>query len=84
MKKTIFVVAAIILGALVCGALDNIHNFGEPGKTPMDDYFLANSLKTIKSFAQAFSKACRVKGRSPLWVLRAKPLTSLSSQNSYK
>ena len=49
MKKTIFVVAAIILGALVCGALDNIHNFGEPGKTPMDDYFLANSLKTLST-----------------------------------
>ena len=34
--------------------------------------------KKIKSFAQAFSKACRVEGRSPSWVLRAKPLTSLS------
>ncbi len=28
----------------------------------------------IKSFAQAFEKACRVKGQSPLWeVWRVKP-----------
>ena len=31
--------------------------------------------KTIKSFARAFSKARRVEGRSPSWVLRATPLT---------
>lgn len=49
MKKTVFVVAAIILGALVCGAVDNIHPFGEPGTTPMDDYFLVNSLKTLST-----------------------------------
>ncbi len=32
----------------------------------------------LKSFGQAFSKACRVEGQSPSWVLRAKPLTSLA------
>ncbi len=31
--------------------------------------------KTLKSFARAFSKARRVEGRSPSWVLRATPLT---------
>ena len=36
--------------------------------------------KTIKSFARAFLKARRVEGRSPSWVLRAKPLTSLASK----
>ena len=34
--------------------------------------------KTTKSFARAFSKARRVEGRSPSWVLRATPLTSLA------
>ncbi len=31
--------------------------------------------KIIKSFGRAFSKARRVEGRSPSWVLRATPLT---------
>jgi hypothetical protein len=34
-----------------------------------------NLPKKIKSFAQAFSKACRVEGQRPSWVLRATPLT---------
>lgn len=49
MKKTVFVVAAILLGALIVGAVDNVHPFGDPGKTPMDDYFIANSLKNRSS-----------------------------------
>ena len=49
MKKTLFVVAAIILGALVVGAVDNIHPFGEPGTAPMDDYFIANALRDRSS-----------------------------------
>ena len=49
MKKTLFVVAAIVLGALVVGAVDNIHPFGEPGTVPMDDYFIANALRERSS-----------------------------------
>ena len=49
MKKTVFVVAAILLGALIVGAVDNVHPFGDPGKTPMDDYFIANSLRNRSS-----------------------------------
>lgn len=45
MKKTIFVVAAILLGALIVGAVDTVHPFGAPGNTPMDDYFIANALQ---------------------------------------
>ncbi|PKL03401.1 MAG: hypothetical protein CVV55_00145 [Synergistetes bacterium HGW-Synergistetes-2] len=44
MKKMIFVVAALLLGAMVVGAVDNAHPFGFPGKTPMDDFFLADAL----------------------------------------
>ena len=36
---------------------------------------LTHCPKTLKSFARAFEKARRVEGRSPSWVLRAKPLT---------
>ena len=49
MKKSIFVAAAIILGAFVCGALDIIHPFGEPGSVPMDEHFLAHSLKDLST-----------------------------------
>ena len=48
-------------------------------KVPL--FLISNELnfpKTLKSFAQAFSKACRVEGRSPSWVLRATPLTFLA------
>jgi len=44
-KKTIFVVAAILLGAFVIGATDSVQLFGDPGKAPMDDYFIANALQ---------------------------------------
>ena len=44
MKKIIFIVSAIILGALVVGAVDNIRPFGEPGAAPMDDHFIARAL----------------------------------------
>jgi len=36
---------------------------------------LTSFPEKIKSFAQAFLKACRVEGRSPSWVLRATPLS---------
>jgi multisubunit Na+/H+ antiporter MnhB subunit len=49
MKKIIFVVAAIIVGAMVVGTLDNIHPFGEPGASPMDDHFIASALKDRSS-----------------------------------
>jgi multisubunit Na+/H+ antiporter MnhB subunit len=49
MKKTIFVVSAIILGALIMGAVDNVHPFGDPGKAPMDDYFISQALQERSS-----------------------------------
>ena len=49
MKKTIFVVAAILLGAFIIGVTDSVQPFGDPGKTPMDDYFLANALQLRSS-----------------------------------
>ncbi len=36
---------------------------------------LNRRLNKIKSFAQAFSKACGLQRQSLWWVLRAKPLT---------
>lgn len=48
-KKTLFVVAAILLGAFVIGAVDGAHPFGDPGAAPMDDYFLANALNDISA-----------------------------------
>ena len=39
---------------------------------------LNRRLNKIKSFAQAFSKACGFQRQSLWWVLRAKPLTCLS------
>ncbi|NLA90861.1 MAG: hypothetical protein GX843_04370 [Synergistaceae bacterium] len=47
MKKYNFIVPAIILGALVCGDLDNVHAYEDPGKAPMDDYFLANTYELL-------------------------------------
>ena len=49
MKKIIFIVAAIIVGAMVVGAVDSIRPFGEPGASPMDDYFIASALKDRSS-----------------------------------
>jgi len=37
-------------------------------------------LKTLKSFAQAFSKACGFQRQSLWWVLRATPLTFFASK----
>ena len=34
-KKTVFVVAAILLGAFVIGAVDGAHPFGDPGAAPI-------------------------------------------------
>ena len=49
------------------------------------DCRLANRLsQDLKSFARAFSKARRVEGRSPSWVLRATPLTSLAFKGRTK
>jgi multisubunit Na+/H+ antiporter MnhB subunit len=49
MKKTLFIVAALILSGLLFGALDSIHPFGEPGKVPMDEYFLHHALEDRSS-----------------------------------
>jgi multisubunit Na+/H+ antiporter MnhB subunit len=49
MKKMIFIVSAIILGAMVVGAVDAIRPFGEPGSAPMDDHFIASALKDRSS-----------------------------------
>jgi len=42
---------------------------------------LTDFPKILKSFAQAFSKACGFQRQSLWWVLRAKPLTFLSFQS---
>lgn len=44
MKKTIFIVAVIVVGGLLCGMFDAIHPFGIPQNTAMDDYFLVHAL----------------------------------------
>lgn len=44
MKKTIFIVAAILVGGLLCGMFEAIHPFGIPQNTAMDDYFLVHAL----------------------------------------
>lgn len=44
MKKTLFIIAALILSGLVWGALDTIHPFGEPGQVAMDNYFLEHAM----------------------------------------
>lgn len=44
MKKTIFIVAAIIVSGLLCGTFEGIHPFGVPQNTSMDDYFLTHAL----------------------------------------
>jgi multisubunit Na+/H+ antiporter MnhB subunit len=48
-KKTIFIVAALVLGGLVWGGLDAIHPFGDPGQVAMDDYFLEHAIKDRSS-----------------------------------
>lgn len=44
MKKAIFIVAALILGGIMFGALDSIHPYGEPASVVMDDYFIQHAL----------------------------------------
>jgi multisubunit Na+/H+ antiporter MnhB subunit len=43
MKKTIFIVAAIVLAGLLCGMFEAIHPFGVPSETAMDDYILQHA-----------------------------------------
>ena len=45
MKKMIFIIATVVLGALLCGTFEGIHPFGIPGETAMDDYFLVHALQ---------------------------------------
>ncbi len=49
MKKTLFIAAALILGGIVWSVLDSVHPFGEPMKTPVDDYYIAHALKDRSS-----------------------------------
>ncbi len=49
MRKTIFIIAALVFGGLMLGALDSIHPFGEPGNVPMDEYFLHHALEDRSS-----------------------------------
>ncbi len=44
MKKTVFVVAVIVLAGLLSGMFNEIHPFGVPRNTAMDDYFLTHAL----------------------------------------
>jgi len=43
MKKIIFLVAALVVGGIMFGALNSIHPFGEPISPVMDDYFINNA-----------------------------------------
>lgn len=40
MKKTVFIVAVIVLAGLLAGMFEAMHAFGKPDNTAMDDYFL--------------------------------------------
>ena len=44
MKKTVFVMAVIVLAGLLCGMFEAIHPFGLPHNTQMDEYFLRHAL----------------------------------------
>jgi multisubunit Na+/H+ antiporter MnhB subunit len=44
MKKTVFIMAVIVLAGLLCGMFEAIHPFGLPSSTLMDDYFLRHAL----------------------------------------
>jgi multisubunit Na+/H+ antiporter MnhB subunit len=43
-KKTVFVMAVIVLAGLLCGMFEAVHPFGLPYNTLMDEYFLAHAL----------------------------------------
>lgn len=45
MKKSIFVASAIVIGGLLCAMFTMTHQFGVPGKAPMDQYYLSTALK---------------------------------------
>ena len=45
MKKSIFLASAIIVGGLLCGMFTMTHQFGNPGNTVMDNYFIDSALK---------------------------------------
>ena len=45
MKKSLFLASAIIIGGLFCGMFTMTHQFGDPGKAPMDEYFIENAPK---------------------------------------
>ncbi len=49
MKKTIFIMAALIIAGLMFGALDTIHPFGQPGDFAMDDYYIHHALEERSS-----------------------------------
>lgn len=44
MKKTVFIMAVIVLAGLLCGMFEAIHPFGLPNNTLMDEYFLRHAL----------------------------------------
>ena len=44
MKKTVFLMAVIVLAGLLCGMFGEIHTFGLPNNTLMDEYFLEHAL----------------------------------------
>jgi multisubunit Na+/H+ antiporter MnhB subunit len=44
MKKTVFIMAVIVLVGLLSGVFEAIHPFGLPRDTRMDDYFLEHAL----------------------------------------
>lgn len=43
MKRTVFIVALIVLTGLLVGMFDAMHTFGVTTDTPMDDYFLVQA-----------------------------------------
>ena len=44
MKKTIFALAAVLLCGLICGMFEDMHMFGAPRETAMDDYIIGRAL----------------------------------------
>jgi multisubunit Na+/H+ antiporter MnhB subunit len=44
MKKTVFAMAVVVLGGLLCGMFEAIHPFGLPKNTAMDDYVLSHAM----------------------------------------
>jgi len=42
-RQVLFLVALIIVVGTLWGGLSRIHQFGDPGAVPMDDYYLYNA-----------------------------------------